>query len=257
MTPLLSIERGLSGIAHIILNRPEARNALNLSLMTELCDAIRDMEKSADTRVVIFRGEGPMFCAGLDLKEAMDGAKAHVLAEKVAETLSTIYHSPLVAIAAIHGAAIAGGAGIASACDLVIATDETKIGFPETRKGLVAAIVLSLLKRQILDRHVRELLLTGELISADRAERIGLINRVVKAEHIQEEAEAMALNILKGGPEATKRSKKLITDLDPSSLDTDLRIALDIHRQTRLEEEAEEGIRAFNEKRPPSWASQL
>src|SRR5581483_5685167 len=113
-------------------------------------------------RVLILRGTGAAFCAGLDLKEASDHAKAHATAELVANTLIALSETRLVTIAAVHGAAVAGGAGIMSACDFVVAARGTKIGYPEVRRGLVAGLVMTFLRRQTGERNMRELLLGAE-----------------------------------------------------------------------------------------------
>ena len=117
-------------------------------------------------RVLILRGAGAAFCTGLDLKEAADHTKAHATAEMVAKALITLSQANLVTIAAVHGAAVAGGAGIMSACDYVVAAEKTKIGYPEVRRGLVAGLVMTFLRRQCRERDIRELLLGSELIDA-------------------------------------------------------------------------------------------
>src|SRR5207247_2140883 len=124
-----------------------------------------------------------------------------------------VYQVPQVTIAAVQGAAIAGGAGLMSACDLVVASQEARIGYPEVRRGLVAALVMTLLHRQVHERDARELLLLGELISAERALRMGLISRVVPSEHLMEEALSLARTALQGGPQSIAQSKKVLDEL--------------------------------------------
>src|SRR5262252_10056792 len=136
--PVVLVETQSPQITVITLNRPERRNALTLELLTELCAAINVASQQPEQRVLILRGAGAAFCTGLDLKEAADSTKAHATAEMVASTLITISQTRLITIAAVHGAAVAGGAGIMSACDLVVAAERTKIGYPEVRRGLVA-----------------------------------------------------------------------------------------------------------------------
>lgn len=253
MTSLINVSQLQRGISLIELNRPEARNALSIAMLDALDQAIRRLGNAPGERVLILKGAGPIFCAGLDLKEASNRDRSHQMAQRVASALKTLYLCPLVTIAAIQGVAIAGGAGIVSACDLVIASEETKIGYPETRRGLVAAMVMTLLRRQIGDRHVRELLFTGELISADHAKQIGLINHVVSAPLLLEEAIKMAQNILKGAPGATNLTKTLLEELQETHLENDIDRALAFHNQARSSLEADEGILAFSEKREPCW----
>src|SRR5262245_64783206 len=177
--PVLLVEKESPQISVITLNRPERRNALTLELLTELCAAINVASQQPEQRVLILRGAGAAFCTGLDLKEAADTTKAHATAEMVAAALITISQTRLVTIAAVHGAAVAGGAGIMSACDLVVAAKGTKIGYPEVRRGLVAGLVMTFLRRQVGERSMRELLYTAELIDAARGIEVGLVSQLI------------------------------------------------------------------------------
>src|SRR5213082_3995177 len=185
--PVVLIEKQSPQITVVTLNRPERRNALTLELLSELCAAIKVASDEPQTRVVILRGAGAAFCTGLDLKEAADQTKAHATAEMVANSLVAISQTRLITVAAVHGAAVAGGAGIMSACDFVIASQRTKIGYPEVRRGLVAGLVMTFLRRQLRERDLREVLLASELFEADRAREIGLVNRVVSASKLESE----------------------------------------------------------------------
>src|SRR6184192_4202798 len=182
--PTVLIEKQTPQITVLTLNRPERRNALTIELLTELCAAIKIASEQPQQRLIVLRGAGAAFCTGLDLKEAADQTKAHATAEMVANTLIAISQTRLVTIAAIHGAAVAGGAGIMSACDFVVAAQGTKIGYPEVRRGLVAGLVMTFLRRQISERNLRELLFSSELIDAARAKEIGLVNRVVAPDSV-------------------------------------------------------------------------
>src|SRR3954469_14677698 len=164
--PVVLVEKRSAHLTVVTLNRPERRNALSLQMLTELISAIKMASDQANERVLILRGAGVAFCTGLDLKEAADQRKAHATAEMVAKTLITLAETRLVTIAAVHGAAVAGGAGIMSACDFVVAAEKTKIGYPEVRRGLVAGLVMTFLRRQVGERNLRELVLGGELIEA-------------------------------------------------------------------------------------------
>src|SRR5436305_2441813 len=194
--PVVLIEKESRQINVVTLNRPERRNALTLELLTELCAAINAASEQPEQRVLILRGAGAAFCTGLDLKEAADSTKAHATAEMVANTLVAISQTRLVTIAAVHGAAVAGGAGIMSACDLVVAAERTKIGYPEVRRGLVAGLVITFLRRQVSERNLRELLFGGELIDEVREKDIGLVNRVVATVAMMRDAKKFASLIL-------------------------------------------------------------
>jgi methylglutaconyl-CoA hydratase len=251
--PVVLIEKQTPQITVVTLNRPERRNALTIELLTDLCAAIKSASDDPQQRVMILRGAGAAFCTGLDLKEAADHTKAHATAEMVANTLIVISQTRLITIAAVHGAAVAGGAGIMSACDFVVAAERTKIGYPEVRRGLVAGLVMTFLKRQIGERNMRELLLGSELIDAKRAKEIGLVNRVVARDDLMSEAQKFAESVLQGAPGALAHTKRLIEELWWRSVKEDVDLALKYHLQARESDEAREGIAAFNEKRKPKW----
>lgn len=247
------IEKPNPKITIVTLNRPERRNALTIQLLNELVAAIKMASDERHERILILRGAGDAFCAGLDLKEAANVRGAHATAEMVARTLIALSETNLVTIAAVHGAAVAGGAGIMSACDYVVAAEGTRIGYPEVRRGLVAALVLTFLRRQVRERPIRELLFGGELIDAHRAREIGLVNRVVPAGELMNEAQEFANLVLQGAPSAVVESKRLIAELFPTTVKEDIEKALKYHMQARESAEAREGIAAFNEKRQPNW----
>lgn len=237
----------------VTLNRPERRNALTIELMTELSDALDTASADRTQRVLILRGAGQAFCAGLDLQETTVIEKAHRSAEMVAKTLLAISQTRLITIAQIHGAAVAGGAGLMSACDFVIAAERTKIGYPEARRGLVAGLVMTFLRRQLRERHIRELLFTGDLISAERAREIGLVNRVVPPNELENETQRTVEAVLQNAPVALASTKRLIEELWSSSVKEDIDRALRHHMEARESAEAKEGIAAFLEKRSPNW----
>src|SRR5256885_2379671 len=247
------VEKQSPQITVLTLNRPERRNSLTLELLSELIAAVNTAAKDSSQRVLILRGAGAAFCTGLDLKEAADQTKAQATAEMVAETLITLAETRLVTIAAVHGAAVAGGAGIMSACDFVVAAEKTKIGYPEVRRGLVAGLVMTFLRRQVRERHLRELVLGGELIDAARAKEIRLVNPVVPRDEVMNEAQKFAESVLQGAPNALAQTKKLIEELWSTSVKEDVDLALKHHMKARESAEAREGIAAFNEKRKPNW----
>src|SRR5437763_11361606 len=213
--PVVLIEKQAPQVTVVTLNRPERRNALTLELLTELRTAIKVASDQCRklSGVLILRGAGAAFCTGLDLKEAADQTKAHETAQMVADTLMALSQTHLITIAAVHGAAVAGGAGIMSACDFVVAAQATKIGYPEVRRGLVAGLVMTFLRRQISERNLRELLFSAELIDAGRAKEIGLVNRVVASDDVISEAKKIAVSVLQGAPGALAQTKRLVEEL--------------------------------------------
>jgi|ERR1039457_3596917 methylglutaconyl-CoA hydratase len=252
--PVVLVEKQTPQITLITLNRPERRNALTIELMSDLSSAIESTAADPKQRILILRGAGKAFCTGLDLQEAAESAKAHASAEMIARMLLALADTRLITIATVHGAAVAGGAGIMSACDFVIAAERTKIGYPEVRRGLVAGLVMTFLRRQLRERDLRELLLTSELIDAKRAQEIGLVNRVVPPNELETAAQNLATAILQGAPGAVTNSKRLIEELWSSSVAEDVALALRHHMEARESDEAKEGITAFLGKRPPKWA---
>ena len=250
--PLVLVEKRTPQITLVTLNRPERRNALTIEMLTELTGAINVVSDEPPQRILILRGAGAAFCTGMDLKAATS-QNPHAMAELVAKTLLTLSQTRLLTIAAVHGAAVAGGAGIMSACDFVVAAEGTKIGYPEVRRGLVAGLVMTFLRRQIGERNMRELLLGSELIDAQRAKKIGLVNRVVAQNDLMSEAQKFADAVLQGAPGALEQTKRLIEELWWRPVREDVDLALNYHVQARESSEAREGIAAFNEKRRPKW----
>jgi len=250
--PVVLVEKQTAQITLITLNRPERRNALTIELMSDLTAAIENAAADPQQRILILRGAGKAFCTGLDL-EAAAKESPHATAEMVARVLLALAETRLVTIATVHGAAVAGGAGIMSACDFVIAAERTKIGYPEVRRGLVAGLVMTFLRRQLRERDLRELLLASELIDAQRARALGLVNRVVPSSELENETQKITVSVLQGAPGAITNSKRLLEELWSRSVRGDIEIALRHHLDARESPEAKEGIAAFNEKRSPNW----
>ncbi len=250
--PVVLVEKQSPQITVLTLNRPERRNALTIELMDELTAAIENAGADPRQRVLILRGAGKAFCTGLDLEEAMK-QDPHTTADRVARTLLALAETRLVSIAIVHGAAVAGGAGIMSACDFVVAAERTKIGYPEVRRGLVAGLVMTFVRRQLRERDLREVLLASELFDAERARDIGFVNRVVPSAELENETQKIVGSILQGAPGALANSKRLMEQLWSRSVREDIEIALRHHLEARDSPESKEGITAFNEKRPPNW----
>jgi methylglutaconyl-CoA hydratase len=251
---LLLIERPRPGVVELVLNRPERRNALTVSLMGELVAGIESLSTEKGSRVLILRGAGPVLCAGLDLVEASDPALAEAGAEGVGRVLQSLVSTPLITIAVAHGVAAAGGAGLLAACDFAVGSEELKIVFPEVRRGLIPALVATVLRKKLKDSDLRELFLLAEPIDAVRARAMGLLTRVVAEGLERAEADRLADLILLGGPQAVRNTKELLANLSAAPESEVVRIALDYHIQTKVNLEAREGLAAFLEKRQPNWA---
>lgn len=240
-------------VALLTLNRPEKRNALNIPVLEALNKTLEKIKSDINQRVIILNALGSVFCAGLDLEEASRVETEKESAALLAKLFSSIAQMPQIMICVVQGAALAGGAGLACAFDYVIAAQGARFGFPEVRRGLVAAQVTAILRRQLKERQLRELLLFGESIDAQEALKIGLINCIVPEEELMSKALGMARLALKGAPGAIQKTKTLIDALSLRSMEDDLEIALEFHHAARHSPEAKEGMCAFLEKRKPLW----
>ncbi len=247
-------------VAVITLNRPERRNALSSSLMNQISQAIDASRLDSQVRAMVLTGAPPVFSAGMDLKEAhrpasfsaSEGERAAIIsAQSYADLIAQIHDCPKPIIGAIGGDAMAGGAGLAMACDLVIAVEGVSFGYPEVKRGMVAAIVMHDLVRLVGERRARQLLLTGESISASDALQWGLVNRVVKADDCLSAAVEQGAAFARLGPIAVATTKTQLSQLTRSP--RDLRGAAAVSAAIRVSDEAIEGITAFIEKRRPRW----
>jgi len=253
-----SIEILESGqIRTITLNRPERRNAMTPEMQMELIDALEEAAQS-DCRVLVLAGAGDAFCAGLDLSalQAMQdkGAAEHRTdAERIARLFLALYDMPMPTIATVHGAAIAGGAGLATICDFTLATPTAKFGFTEVRIGFVPALVSAFLTLQIGDRLSRDLLLTGRIVDAAEAHRIGLVNEIVAAEKFAEKLQALADVLIANSPESLKATKRLMATQNKTWLDAAVAAGLEANALSRETADFREGVAAFLEKRKPVW----
>lgn len=252
-SPVLIVEYLDEATAILSLNRPERRNALSNELMESLCEEMEALGSEPRWRVVILRGEGPAFCAGLDLIEAAETKCAQESAHWVARTYEAIARSPLVTIAAAQGAAYAGGAGLVACCDFAIAADDLRISLPEVSRGLVPALAAIALRRRLRDQELRELALLGQPIDAERARSMGLVHRVVPAQHLVSTAQELAALVCRGAPEAVRQTKRWLDEIGNLSGSEAFGRALELHTRARLSEEAREGMAAFREHRVAAW----
>jgi methylglutaconyl-CoA hydratase len=253
MSGLIQVETMDAAISSVTLNRPECRNALGIELLEELCVAIDRLATDVAQRVVILRGAGPVFSAGLDLREAAERSLIRRSAELIQQTLYLLRETPLVTLAAVQGGAYAGGAGLMAACDIVIAAADAKIGFPEGRRGLVPALIYGVLKRKLREGDLRDLLLTGDSIDAGRAQQVGLVQRIVPADRLLDEALCVARCVCAGGPDTIRRTKAMLNSQFVNQGDETVEHLLEEHLAARLSDEAREGLAAFVEKRESNW----
>ncbi|HEY2784237.1 MAG TPA: enoyl-CoA hydratase-related protein, partial [Fimbriiglobus sp.] len=242
--------------AVLALNRPDKRNALSRALIAELSAAVKQTAANPSVRCVILTGAGSAFCAGMDLDElrgTLTDTADQVWAD--AQSLSALYELiytlPKPTIAAVNGAAVAGGAGLVTVCDLAVTVPAAKFGYPEVRRGLVAAMVMPHLLRHVGERAARWMLLAGELIDAVEAKRIGLVNEIVEPGKLMDTAHSWAKFCAEGGPKAIAKTKELLRGFSRQTLGVaDLAKA---SAEPRLTEECKHGLAAFFDKRPAPW----
>jgi methylglutaconyl-CoA hydratase len=244
-------------IATITLNRPEKRNAVSFQLVEDLIGALGAIDKS-DSQVVIITGAGKAFCAGLDLEELKSLiGKSHEQNLKDSTTMAnlfrTIYDFPKPTIAAVNGAAIAGGTGIATMCDFTLAVPEAKFGYTEVKIGFVPAIVSSYLVFQVGHKIARDLLMTARLFDATEAHRYGLVNEIVPADNLMARARELANTLLENSPSSVRATKRLINGFIKDQLDVQVAAAVKDNARIRTTADFKEGVTSFLEKRKPTW----
>jgi methylglutaconyl-CoA hydratase len=248
--------------AVVTLNRADKRNALSRGLIAAIRSAIEKARDDRQVRTVIVTGAGPTFCAGMDLAELQESVHAGTDEEVIwkdalalAEVYDLIYSLPKPTIAAVNGAAVAGGAGLVSVCDLALAVSEARFGYPEVRRGLVAAMVMPHLLRHVGERAARWLLLTGELVDAAEAQRMGFINQVVPRESLLTKALEWSRYLAEGGPQALATTKDLLVRFSRQALS--IAEAAQASAAPRLGQECREGLTAFFNKQPAPWVPPL
>jgi len=249
-----------AGVATITLNRPDKRNAISYELIEELLQMLEDLAKSP-ALVLILTGAGKAFCSGMDLEnlKALLGRSPEQSlqdTQTMARLFRSIYEFPKPTIAAVNGAAIAGGCGLATLCDFTIAVPEATFGYTEVRIGFVPAIVSTFLLRQIGEKQARDLLLTGRIISADEAHRMGLINEIVAADKLSDRARELAARLIESSPTSLKYTKRLLNDHARAELNVQIESAVRENAAIRATPDFREGIVSFLEKRKPHWSGQ-
>ena len=273
--PYATIQLDFEGeTARLTLNRPEKRNAISPEMVAELMSALDDVERSP-ARVTVLTGAGTAFCGGMDLavlqslavaavpKGEQDAAAGQAAPENVAAHLEDsrriaalfrrIFTFPKPLIAAVNGAAIAGGCGIATLCDFTLAVPKAQFGYTEVRIGFIPALVSVFLIRQIGEKRARDLLLTGRLISAEEARAIGLVNEIVEPVRLLTRATELARNLLSASPTSLTLTKRLLVRFSEAELDRELKMAIEENAWIRTTADFREGLSAFLDKRSPVW----
>ncbi len=245
------------GMATITLNRPEKRNAISFDLIEDLLRAFEEVAKS-DAIVLILTGAGKAFCSGMDL-DNLKGLLGRTPEQNLNDSKTmvrlfrSLYEFPKVTIAAVNGAAIAGGTGLALLCDFTLAVPEAKFGYTEVKIGFVPAIVSTFLLRQVGEKQARDLLLTGRIFGAEEAEKMGLIREIVPAEGLLQRARELAALLMENSSASLRATKQLLTDHARAELDAQIEAAVRENAAIRSTADFREGITSFLEKRKPVW----
>ena len=242
-----------SGIATITLNRPEKRNALNPELIAALKDALAQSASDADVRVVVITGAGADFCSGADLAGLDRTAEAGVLdhmdtARHMADAFLAMRHHPRPIVAAVRGRALAGGCGLATACDLVLAAESAQFGYPEVKLGFIPAMVMAILRRSVSEKRAFELITTGEIITAPQAHAAGLINRVYGDDEFETGVDEFVRALAAKSASAVSLSKNLLYHMDGMTFDAALESGVHANAIARMTEDARRGIERFVKK---------
>jgi len=244
-------------IATITLNRPDKRNAMNGELVEDLLKAM-EMASHSTTRVLILTGAGKAFCAGMDLENLkLLTGRTHEQtiqdSQTAARMFRTLYDFPKPTIAAVNGAAIAGGTGLATVCDFTLAVPEAKFGYTEVRIGFVPAIVSSFLIASIGEKRARDLLLTGRIFAAQEAHELGLVNEIVAADNLMKRTLELAGQLAENSPASLRVTKGLLSGYTREQLDRQIAQAVQENAAIRQTADFKEGVSSFLEKRKPVW----
>jgi methylglutaconyl-CoA hydratase len=242
------------GIGRVTLARPEKKNALDRQMADEVVQGLEDLAADAETRVIVMSGEGDDFCAGADLEalEALlDAGREAQLddARALGRVFTCIRHLRVPVIAAVRGRALAGGAGLASACDLVLAHPSATFAYPEVRIGFVPAMVMTMLRRIMPERQAFDLAITGRSLSATEARDLGLVSRVTSADGFEAAVEDVCQTIAKSPRQAVERTKKLFYELEGRPFDSGIAHGAQANADARMTEEFRDGVRRFLQRR--------
>lgn len=245
-------------IATITLNRPDKRNAISSTMIQELLLALNAADGDGTVRVIIITGAGRAFCSGMDLETLQTIAgqtDEQNLADsrQMARMFHRLYCFPKPLITAVNGAAVAGGCGIATFSDITLAVPEAKFGYTEVRIGFIPALVSVLVRRQIGEKRARELLLTGQIIDAAEAFRLGMVTEIVSADGLLQRAHEVAVKFLEASPTSLRRTKRLLLQYNEKEVAQEIEMATQENAAIRATEDFREGLASFLEKRQPKW----
>jgi methylglutaconyl-CoA hydratase len=240
-------------VALITLNRPEKRNALNDALISGLKESLLKAEGNTDVRVVLITGAGADFCSGADLAALQKISESSVTenledARVLMELFALIRRVRVPVVAAVRGRALAGGCGLATACDLILAARSARFGYPEVKIGFVPAMVMAILRRNVSEKRAFELITRGAELSADEAERVGLINQVFDDAAFETEVETYVAGFEKVSRSAVMLTKRLLYQMDGMTFDTALQSGVDVNTIARMTEDCQRGIAGFLKK---------
>lgn len=242
-----------STVGTLTLDSEHNRNALSARLQGELNMHLHELIEDDSIRVVVLTGAGKVFCSGADLGERLAGETAETAERQMVDTLGTLWNSPKPVLARLNGSARAGGLGLVGACDIAIAPRSATFGFAEVRIGVLPAVISVTCLPRLSPRGALELFMTGENLSAERAEEVGLINRAVPDEKLDDEIDRYVGMLLRGGPEALGMVKPMIRRATELPVSDGLEEMLALSKERFASAEAREGMLAFSEKRTPGW----
>ena len=253
----LAFQYNSRGSAAVTLNVPEKRNAISSQMVGELLGALEEAEKGP-ARVVVLTGSGKAFCAGMDLSElqglARETKEKNIEdARRLSKMLYRLYSFPKPVIAAANGPAIAGGCMLATLADFTLSVPEAKFGYPEVKLGFMPALVVVFLRRQVADRAARQMLLTGKIIGAAEAYRIGLVTEIVPPEKLMDRVHEIANELLAASPTAI--AERGMLGFDDVGLQAELEQAVEANADIRSTPDFKEGIASLVEKRSPKWTA--
>jgi methylglutaconyl-CoA hydratase len=247
-------------VARLTLNRPEVRNAFNEELIARLTEWAESVKAGGDARVAVLSGAGKMFCAGADvtwMSKTVNYTREENIrdARKMERMFAALDELPIPLIGRIHGAALGGGVGLAAVCDIVVAAETTIFGFTEVKLGILPAVISPFSIAKVGRSAARELFLTGARFSAERAKEIGLVHAIGDETELDRIVAKYVNDLMTSGPEAVSAAKRLIARVAAADRDAAREITIEAIAERRVSKEGQDGLRAFLEKRPPSWHS--
>jgi methylglutaconyl-CoA hydratase len=245
-------------VCRVALNRPETHNAFNAQLIAELTETFDSFKQDNELRAVVLRGEGKSFCAGADvnwMKASLELSEEENLQDalRMSDMFAAIDECPVPVICAVHGAALGGGMGLVSACDIVLSADDAKFGFTECRLGILPAVISRFVVPKVGSSWARRYFASAERFTAVDAMAMGLVHQIVAAETMEATISERLASILKSGPLATRAAKELIRGVLERTREENREYTARLISQIRISREGQEGLRAFLERREPQW----